>query len=187
MSRRDLTVERLREVLYYAPGTGHFTHKRRPEPIGDVGAKIFNVRYAGKHAGGPDAYGYIQICIDYRRYKAHRLAWLWVHGSIPAGMEVDHRDGNPANNAISNLRLATRQQQVSNTGPRKPGHPKGCHWDKREKKWCARFRLDGRNISLGAFERLEDARAARARAETKYHGEFAYTERPVAEPERRAA
>jgi hypothetical protein len=184
MTRRALTVERLKEVLDYCPSTGIFTWKPRTEPR--RGATIFNKRFAGKQAGCPDAYGYIQLSIDRGRYKAHRLAWLWVHGTLPADKEIDHRDGNPANNAISNLRLATRQQQVSNTGPRKPGHPKGCHWNKRERKWYARFRLNGRNLSLGAFKRLEDAQAARARAEAKYHGAFAYTARS-AEPERRAA
>jgi len=63
--------------------------------------------------------------VDGRNYKAHRLAWLWCHGPIPEGLEVDHKDSNPANNAISNLRLATSQQQKANTKSRKPGHPKG--------------------------------------------------------------
>jgi hypothetical protein len=185
MSRRDLTVERLREVLDYDPVTGIFTWKSRTEP--GRGATIFNKRFAGKQAGCSDAYGYIQLSIDRGRYKAHRLALLWVHGPLPADKEVDHRDGNRANNAISNLRLATRQQQVSNTGPRKPGKVKGCHWHARDKKWAARFRINGRNVSLGAFDRLADAQAARARAEAKYHGEFAFSARPDVAPDRRAA
>jgi hypothetical protein len=185
MSARTLTADRLREVLDYAPETGIFTWKPRTEP--GRGTTIFNKRFAGKPAGCPDAYGYIQLSIDRVQYKAHRLAWLWVHGPIPADKEVDHRDGNRANNAIGNLRLATRQQQVSNTGPRKPGKVKGCHWHARDKKWAARFRVNGRNVSLGAFDRLEDAQTAPARAEAKYHGEFAFRARPVVEPEMRRA
>ena len=116
--------------------------------------------------------------VDGRNYKAHRLAWLWVHGTLSAHKEVDHRDRNPANNAISNLRLANRQQQACNAGSRKPGHPKGCHWSPRDKKWSTSIYVDGRKRSLGAFGRLEDAKAARFQAEAKYHGEWAYTTEP---------
>jgi hypothetical protein len=174
---RKLTAERVRELLDYNPETGEFTWKPRP------GSPIFNTRFAGKRAGCPDAHGYIQIMVDCCNYKAHRLAWLWVHGTLPADKEVDHRDRNRANNRIRNLRLATRQEQVANTGARKPGHPKGCHWSKRDQKWMAAIYVAGRKKSLGAFCRLEDAQAARFQAEAKYHGEFAYT----AEPKRRAA
>ena len=70
-----------------------------------------------------------------------------------------------------------------NTGARKPGHPKGCHWNQRNRKWSAWIYANGRKLSLGAFERLEDAKAARSQAEAKYHGEWAYT----ADPKQRAA
>jgi hypothetical protein len=170
------------ESADYDPETGQFTWKPRPET--HRGAAIFKSRYAGTKAGCPDHYGYIQLTVDGHNYKAHRLAWLWVHGAFPpADKEVDHRDRNRANNAIGNLRLATRQQQARNTGVRKPGHHKGCYWSPRDRKWSAWIYLDGRKVSLEAFKRLEDAKAARFQAETKHHGEWAYT----AEPERRAA
>lgn len=179
---QKLTVERLWAVLDYCPATGIFTWKHRPET--HRGAAIFNSRYSGKKAGCPDVHGYIQIMVDGRNYKAHRLAWLWVHGEWPpADMDVDHRDRNPANNAISNLRLATPQQNVCNTGARKAGHVKGTYWSPRDKKWSAWIYVNGRKVSLGAFKRLEDAKAARYQAEAEHHGEWAYT----AEPERKAA
>jgi hypothetical protein len=178
---RNLTVERLRKLLDYNSATGVFTWKPRP-PI-SRGAKIFNSRFAGTVAGCPDVHGYTQITVDRQNYKAHRLAWLCVHGTLPADKEVDHIDRQRANNAIDNLRLANRQQQACNTGSRKRGHPKGCHWSPRDKKWSAWIHIDGRKMSLGAFTRLEDARAARFQAEAKYHGEWAYT----ADPARRAA
>jgi HNH endonuclease len=183
MTQPTLTVERLRAVLDYNPETGEFRWKERQAKGSGWYHKIFNTQFAGKPAGCPDVHGYIQIMIDQRNYKAHRLAWLWTHGSLPADKEIDHRDRNPANNVLGHLRLATRRQQVANTGPRKPGHPKGCYWSARDKKWSAWIYIDGRKVSLGAFKRLENARAARFQAEAKYHGEWAYT----AEPERRAA
>jgi hypothetical protein len=177
-----LTADRLRTLLDFDPETGRFTWKPRPET--HRGAAIFNSRYAGKKAGCPDHYGYIQLTVDGRNHKAHRLAWLWVHGTFPpADKEIDHRDHNRANNAIGNLRLATHRQNTCNTGARKPGHHKGCHWSPRDRKWSAWIYVDGRKVSLGAFKRLDDAKAARFQAEAKHHGEWAYT----AEPERRAA
>src|SRR5215472_4648437 len=80
MSRRDLTVERLREVLDYDPETGHFTHNRRPER--NAKDKTWNTRYGGKRAGylhTPS--GYWIICIDDVKYKAHRLAHLYMTGN----------------------------------------------------------------------------------------------------------
>jgi hypothetical protein len=179
--RNKLTAERVRELLDYDPASGVFAWK--PRLSSSRGVKIFNSRFAGKVAGSPDVHGYIQIMVDRQNYKAHRLAWLWVHGTLPADKEVDHSDRNRAHNAIANLRLANRQQQACNTGARKSGHPKGCHWSTRDKKWSTWIYVDGRKVSLGAFARLEDARAARFQAEAQYHGEWAWT----SEPERRAA
>jgi hypothetical protein len=174
-----ITAERLRAVLDYNPTTGLFTWLPRP------GSLIFNSRYGcGRQAGCPDHYGYIQITVDRRNYKAHRLAWLWVHGELPADMEVDHRNHQRADNRLDNLRLATSQQQKANAGARKSGHPKGCYWSPRDRKWSAAIYLDGKKVSLGAFARLEDAQAARFQAEAKYHGAFAFSARPE---KRRAA
>ena len=33
----------------------------------------------------------------------HRCVWESINGPVPAGMHIHHRDGNPANNDISNL------------------------------------------------------------------------------------
>lgn len=44
-----------------------------------------------------------------KRY-VHRLVIEAFVGSAPAGMECAHNDGNPANNALCNLRWATHKQ-----------------------------------------------------------------------------
>jgi len=69
-------------------------------------------------------------------------------------LRSEKREGTGTIPAIRNLRLATRQQQACNTGARKPGHPKGCHWNQRGRKWSAWIYINGRKLSLGAFERL---------------------------------
>jgi hypothetical protein len=41
---------------------------------------------------------------------AHRLAWTVTHGPIPPRMEINHKDGNPANNRLENLELVTSSE-----------------------------------------------------------------------------
>jgi hypothetical protein len=87
-----LTQERLREVLKYFPRTGRFRW-RVPGPRGAP---------AGREAGTRQG-GYRSIRIDGVRHYEHRLAWLYVHGEHPTG-DIDHDNGNPSDNRISNLR-----------------------------------------------------------------------------------
>lgn len=97
-----LTQARLHELLSYDPETGVFTRK----------IKVGNMP-AGSIAGGIRKDGYLQISVDYVRILTHRLAWLYVHGSFPAG-DIDHIDGNRQNNAISNLRDVDRATNLQN-------------------------------------------------------------------------
>lgn len=41
------------------------------------------------------------------RSYLHRDLWVAHRGPIPNGYEIDHRDGNPLNNALDNLQLLT--------------------------------------------------------------------------------
>lgn len=47
-----------------------------------------------------------------RRSFLHRVVWEAFRGPIPSGMTINHIDGNPANNRLDNLELATPQEQV---------------------------------------------------------------------------
>jgi hypothetical protein len=71
--------------------------------------------WVGKQAGKTDSQGHRQILLDGTVYQAHRVAWLIMTGMWPS-MEIDHKDGNPANNSWANLRLATRVQNLRNKG-----------------------------------------------------------------------
>jgi hypothetical protein len=43
-----------------------------------------------------------------KSYVISRLIWYILQGSIPVDRVVDHKDGNPLNNKITNLRLTTQ-------------------------------------------------------------------------------
>lgn len=64
--------------------------------------------------GRVDGGGYRSIvtCVDGRRRarSVHSLVAEAFHGKRPKGMEVRHLDGDPSNNAASNLRYGTRTE-----------------------------------------------------------------------------
>jgi hypothetical protein len=57
--------------------------------------------------------GYVVVGFDYKTYLAHRLIWIMVYGRSPT--EIDHIDGNPSNNALSNLREVTHYDNLMNS------------------------------------------------------------------------
>lgn len=88
---------------------------------------------------------------------------------------VDHKDGNPLNNCLWNLRIATRGQNCYNTEPhanKKDSLPKGIQ--KIKEGYRVRASADGARYSLGTFKSLDLAVEAHKDFVEKWHGEFAY-------------
>ena len=67
---------------------------------------------------------YTSVGLDRRgikKVRAHRLIWEAVHGPIPAGMQINHINGNKRDNRIANLELVTpgdNQRHAYRTGLR---------------------------------------------------------------------
>ena len=162
-----ITVGRLKEILSYDPQTGNFVwleHRGRVNK-GDIAGTI-------NHAG------YVAINTHGKRYMAHVLAWLYMTGEWPAE-EVDHINGQRSDNRWTNLRAATRQQQQFNM----PAHQDSRHGTKgvhlyKEKYWCAKIRLNGRQTHIGTFKTKEAAEEAYNKAAAEYQKEFAVSNRP---------
>lgn len=167
-----ITRERLVERLDYNSETGVFTWR------GVQGSsrcdKIWNTRYAGQRAGCVNPAGYRRIRIDDVYYRAHRLAWLYVHGVWPKE-EVDHINRVRDDDSIRNLRLASRRQNCANTKAqsRSKSGIKGVIWNPHRGKWQANICWGGKGIYLGAFSDISDAANAYAKAASELHGEFA--------------
>jgi HNH endonuclease/AP2 domain len=160
--RTDLTAERLREVIEYNPETGEFRWKKT------LGSRA----QSGKIAGSLDHQGYRIIRVNGTTYQAHRLVFLWMTGCWPAA-DIDHIDGNKANNRWENLREATPSQNVANSRRNRKNKSgfKGVH--AQHGKWVASITVNGRCIYLGYFDTPEEAHAAYCKAALKHHAEFA--------------
>jgi HNH endonuclease/AP2 domain len=163
----NFTAEWLRERVAYDPETGILTRliKTRISPV-------------GSQLGVKSGYGRMVACLNVNgksyTYKVHRLAWLHYYGEWPSA-DVDHKDGDPSNNRISNLRIATDSQNLGNM--KKPitnkSGKKGVSWHAVGKKWQAHVKINGVNKYLGLFATIDEAHSAYCQAATEGRGEFA--------------
>jgi len=130
----------------------------------------------GARAGYDDRLAYRRIGFNGREYPAHHIVWLLHNGEMPR--EIDHIDGNPANNRIDNLRSATHAQNLANTKRRRDNTSgyKGVRLHKSSGLWNARIKAGDKVHSLGYFKTAELAGAAYADAAAKYFGQFARVE-----------
>lgn|SRR4051812_40385439 len=170
-----LPLTYVREILNYDPETGRLSWRNRPVDHFKTAAQqiTWNRLYAGKGAGYIDTKGYRRVAIFKIPRHAHRVCWLLYYGTCPD--IIDHIDGDPLNNRISNLRAATHSQNMMNRrihSTNASGY-KGVKWDEKEKRWEARIRANGVVFKLGRFKTAEAASAAYQNASIKHHGEFA--------------
>jgi hypothetical protein len=159
-----ISIEMLRSLVSYDPMTGVLTWLPRD------GSNTFNSKFAGKVALG---------CVNRRGYrggklmgmdaKAHRVAFALAHGYWPVG-EVDHINGDGADNRLANLREVTPSQNCRNQ--KRPSHNTsgvlGVWFDKSRQRWRAEARHAGVNHKLGSFSTKEEAMMARSIANDRF-------------------
>jgi hypothetical protein len=158
-----LSQEYLKSILDYDLETGIFTwkvNKSQRTKIGDVAGWLYN--------------GYREIEINDKKYKSHRLAWLYVNGEMPKNL-IDHIDGNRSNNKISNLREATYQENNENykTPKTNKSGVKNVSWYKNLGKWVVSISIRKTKKTIGYFDDLEFAELVAIEARNKYRLEFA--------------
>lgn len=157
-----ITQARLKELLKYDPLTGRL---------------MWAVSRPGKHRGSDagcikrDEAGkkYRQTSVDSIRYLDHRLIWLYIHGELPAE-EIDHIDGDGLNNKMENLRSvshAVNQRNRRLCSNSRSGF-NGVSWHSKHRNWQVNIWAKGKQMSLGRYQSLIDAVAARIRGNKKH-------------------
>lgn len=160
---RAITAAQVRELFDYDPNTGVFRNATRRGNCVVVGAE----------AGHVNPKGYRVIKVLGRAHKAHKLAFLHVHGWCPH--EVDHVNGAKDDNRIDNLRDGTEGVNARNR--RKPVEGSasgllGAHrggWKKQ--RWVSDIRTNGTRVYLGIFPTAEAAHEAYMAAKRRLHPE----------------
>lgn len=160
-------LDELRRLFLYEPETGLLIRK--------VGTARWR---AGTVAGSPNPQGRLLTKVNGDVYCVHRICWALYYNEQPSGL-IDHKNRNPSDNRIENLRIATNSQNKFNVGPNKNNKSKlkGVVFEPRAKRrpWNAKIMRNGKTIFLGSFVTPEEAHAAYCAAAAELHGEFACT------------
>lgn len=152
-----ITQSRLKELLSYDSETGLLTWiiNRKSVKIGFIAGTLCDT-------------GYISVTLDMKRYKAHRLVWLYVHGEFPKEC-LDHINRDRADNRIDNLREVTNAENQQNKQFKSTGRLLGCHKLNKSEKFYSCIRFEGKNLRLGVFDTEEGAHQAYVSAKRKLH------------------
>jgi len=156
-----ITQKRLKEVLHYNPSTGDFIRVRH------TGSNDF--KDVGSIVGSKSDSGYLITCIDGRKYRLHRLAFLWMEGDHPKD-QVDHINHNRSDNRWCNLQHSSDKLNRVNQSKGKLNTSGfiGVSMRSDTKKWTAYIMVSRKKINLGSFIQLSEAVKARINAEKKY-------------------
>lgn len=154
-----LSQKKLKEIFDYK--NGHL-----------IWRKVSNYRNdrIGKKAGClSKVSGYILVRVNNKLHRASRLIWQWHYGNLKDSDHIDHINGIPTDNRISNLRQCTRSENMRNMklSKRNKSGRVGVHLSRG--KWTAQIRCNNKTIHLGCFTRIEDAIAAREKAEKSFY------------------
>lgn len=163
----ELTAARLRELFHYDPLSGTFV-RLRSVPGASAACGTASQRAGAAVGLSARKDGYIGIVVDGRRYMAHRLAWLYVFGEWPR-QEIDHVDGQRANNAIANLRDVSRTQNNQNRQRARCDSGSGMlgAFPDGRGRFRASIKINGKATGLGRYDTASEASAAYWRAREK--------------------
>ncbi|MEM8060592.1 HNH endonuclease signature motif containing protein [Morganella morganii subsp. sibonii] len=150
-----ITHSSLLESLHYNPDNGLFTWIKR----------VSNRVKVGEIAGSLSDTGYIDIRFKGKLFRAHRLAWFYVHNKWPDDV-IDHINNIKTDNRLCNLRdvpVTVNASNLSKKSSSSSGYT-GVTWCKSSRKWRVKIQVNGRHFHIGRYERICDAVQAYERA-----------------------
>ena len=169
-------ISDLRKCLLYSPGAGVLFWCVRPREhfATECAWRMWNTQFAGKPTRKtPDTRGYkiLRLTINGKKhqFRIHRVIFAMQTGAWPLA-DIDHKNRVRIDNRWTNLRAATRAENIQNTLQQRnaTGLP-GVWWCKRQRKWWARLQADGKRNHLGSFTTAEEAHAYYLTAKAQMH------------------
>lgn len=117
-------------------------------------------------------------CVDPRGYPVSNISGkiMPMHRFLmnpPKGKVVDHMNGDKLDNRKSNLRICTqRQNSLNQRGNKGRELPVGIRKNKAG-NYATRISYNRKEVHIGTFHSIEEAIAAREKAEKEYFGKYA--------------
>jgi hypothetical protein len=160
-----ITQDQLKSIFHYDADTGVFTRK-------------FSKNGVAPKPLAPSRYKLLKI--DGVQYHAHRLAWLYMTGSIPSYF-IDHINLDPSDNRFCNLREATPSQNKFNTRAMANNTTgfKNVIYRKARKWFEVKVMSKGRSYKVSNFKTAIDAAEFADLMRSELHGYFAISEHGV--------
>jgi len=118
--------------------------------------------------------GYVYFNTDENGHRQRHYLHRWVMRA-PAGLDVDHINGDRQDNRKKNLRLCSRSQNMQKAKKRSgtKSRFRGLSWDRTRQKWMVTIQADAKLTYIGRFDDEEEAARAYDAAAKRLHGEFA--------------
>jgi len=112
--------------------------------------------------GSPHSCGYLNMCIGGKMVYVHRIIAKAFLEDYTEGKDVDHINGIPSDNSISNLRAVTHAYNCRSFNKRRGSTSKyrGVDYVKKVNKWRARVKVDGKEQWAGLHVTEEQAATA---------------------------
>jgi hypothetical protein len=166
----------LKECFEICPDSPSGLRWRKDRPQSHFSSNMNYAKYINSFAGAPagsrNKRGYYAVHVMGKSYANNRIIYSMHHDLILEQYEIDHIDRNPSNNLVSNLRIASHEENLRNVGPRVNNSSGVPGVTFRNGLWRARIMVNYKEINLGYFKLKEEAFAARRAANDIYHADF---------------
>ena len=124
-------------------------------------------------------YEFVNLCDRInkpKKFQIHRLVLMTFEGKSKDENQkyVDHIDNDSLNNCLFNLRWCSHQENMFNQSINtiNTSGIKGVCFDKTRNKWKAQITINGKQMHLGRFDNLEDAKLARQNKAKELFGQY---------------
>jgi len=164
------SINRVKQYFEYDPASGEISTIARPRDEFSTNALWKrHIGRVGRPVGSPNQEGYVKVCMDGDYFSAHRIAWLIMTGEWPEypEFEIDHINGDRADNRWENLRKVSKSENQRNGGQRinNSSGVHGVHWKSSKNRWEAKIWNGPKHVYLGLFKTIQEAAIARKAAE----------------------